>query len=41
MSRAKYLQIEKNMVKFAKQIDIPVSHLDLLFWFKETGEIFK
>lgn len=41
MSRAKYLQIEKNMVKFAKQIDIPVSHLDLLFWYKETGEIFK
>lgn len=41
MSRAKYLQIEKNMVKFAKQIDIPVSNLDLLFWYKETGEIFK
>ena len=41
MSRTKYFQIEKNMVEFARQIDIPVSHLDLLFWYKETGEIFK
>ncbi|MEW6067612.1 MAG: DNA lyase [Nitrospirota bacterium] len=41
MSRAKYLQIEKDMAKFAKEISIPISHLDLLFWYKETGEIFK
>jgi N-glycosylase/DNA lyase len=41
MSRSKYLEIEKNMIKFAKKIDIPLSHLDLLFWSKETGEIFK
>ncbi|MDH5202805.1 MAG: N-glycosylase/DNA lyase [Nitrospirota bacterium] len=41
MSRTRYFQIEKNMVEFARQIGIPVSHLDLLFWFKETGEIFK
>jgi N-glycosylase/DNA lyase len=41
MSRLKYLEIEKNMKNFAKKIDIPLSHLDLLFWSKETGEIFK
>jgi N-glycosylase/DNA lyase len=41
MSRKKYLQIEGKMAEFAKQICIPLSHLDLLFWYKETGEIFK
>ncbi|MEW6214070.1 MAG: N-glycosylase/DNA lyase [Nitrospirota bacterium] len=41
ISRAKYLQIEKKMAEFARQIDIPISHLDLLLWYKETGEIFK
>ena len=35
------MQIEKNMMGFAKQINIPLSHLDLLFWYKGTGEIFK
>jgi N-glycosylase/DNA lyase len=41
ISRGKYLQIEKDMAGFARKIDIPISHLDLLFWYKETGEIFK
>jgi len=41
MSRIKYLEIERKMAEFAKQIHIPISHLDLLFWYKETGEIFK
>jgi N-glycosylase/DNA lyase len=41
MSRTKYLQIEKDMADFAEQIAIPLAHLDLLFWSKETGEIFK
>lgn len=41
MSRKKYLEIERKMAEFAKQIHIPLSHLDLLFWYKETGEIFK
>jgi thermostable 8-oxoguanine DNA glycosylase len=29
------------MTAFSKQIGIPLSHLDLLLWYKETGEIFK
>lgn len=41
ISRAKYMQIEKNMIEFSEQIDIPLSHIDLLFWYKGTGEIFK
>ncbi len=41
ISKAKYLEIEKKMSKFARHIGIPLSHLDLLFWYKGTGEIFK
>ena len=41
VSKAKYIRIEQDMVKFARQIDIPMPHLDLLLWYKETGEIFK
>jgi N-glycosylase/DNA lyase len=41
LSRAKYILIEKNMAEFAKISNIPLSHLDLLLWYKETGEIFK
>lgn len=41
LSSARYKHIEKNMTEFAKKIDIPLSHLDLLLWYKETGEIFK
>jgi N-glycosylase/DNA lyase len=41
MSRKNYLEIERKMIEFAGRIHIPVSHLDLLFWYKETGEIFK
>lgn len=36
-----YLEIEKKMSAFARTINIPVAHLDLLFWYMETGEIFK
>lgn len=41
ISGAKYKEIEENMMKFARKIKIPISHLDLLLWYKETGEIFK
>lgn len=41
VSGKKYLEIERDMSRFAKKIGIPLSHLDLLFWYKETGEIFK
>lgn len=41
ISRERYMQIEKIMAEFAREVDIPISHLDLLLWYKETGEIFK
>ena len=37
----RYLDIEKKMRKFAIKTGIPMSHLDLVLWYKETGEIFK
>lgn len=36
-----YLETEKQMQDFAKNIGIPMSHLDMLFWCKNTGGIFK
>ena len=41
LSRSKYLQIEERMAEFSRQVNIPLSHLDLLLWYKETGQIFK
>jgi N-glycosylase/DNA lyase len=36
-----YLGTEKQMQDFSKNIEIPMSHLDMLFWCKNTGGIFK
>lgn len=41
LSKGRYLNIEKRMVEFSKAIQIPMSYLDIVMWYKETGEIFK
>jgi len=41
LSKTTYRRIETTMEKFARSIHIPFAHLDLLLWYKETGEIFK
>jgi len=41
LTEKRYLEIERNMEKFCARTGIPLSHLDLLFWAEETGEIFK
>ncbi len=41
LSKKIYFEIEKKMKEFSKQIDIPLSHLDFVLWYKETGKIFK
>ncbi len=41
LSKNKYLKIEEKMRVFSKNIGIPLDHLDLLLWFKQTGRIFK
>jgi N-glycosylase/DNA lyase len=36
-----YLDIEVKMKALSEKIKIPLDHLDILFWYKQTGEIFK
>lgn len=36
-----YLEIERKMTAFSQEAKIPMSHLDLLLWYKEAGEVFK
>lgn len=37
----RYLDVEARMERFSQEVDIPLAALDLLFWSRETGEIFK
>jgi len=41
LSKKNYIEIEEKMKKFAEKAEIKMSHLDLVLWYKETGEIFK
>lgn len=36
-----YFDIERRFISFSEEIGIPIDHLDLLFWSRENGEIFK
>ena len=36
-----YFEKEKLFLKFSQEINIPLDEIDLLFWQRETGEIFK
>ncbi|MDD5085572.1 MAG: N-glycosylase/DNA lyase [Candidatus Omnitrophica bacterium] len=41
LSRKKYLDIEDRMRWFSRKSGIPLEELDLLFWSKNTGYVFK
>jgi N-glycosylase/DNA lyase len=41
LTKKKYLHVEGEMRELSKRMDIPLHHLDLLLWYRETGEIFK
>ena len=41
LNKKVYYDIENKMKVFSKKISIQMDHLDLLFWYKEAGEIFK
>jgi N-glycosylase/DNA lyase len=41
LTKKRYLEIEEKLRQFASEIGIPMADLDLLFWSKETGWIFK
>lgn len=36
-----YKEMEEKLRAYAKSVDIPMDHIDLLLWYKEAGEIFK
>jgi len=40
-TKRQYLRIEVKMREFSEAIHIPMSHLDFVLWYKETGEILK
>jgi len=41
MTEKKYLEIERKTREFANSLGIPLAELDILFWSKESGVIFK
>lgn len=41
ITKDKYYAIEARMKDFSSQINIPLSHLDFVLWYKEAGDIFK
>ena len=41
LSRKQYLAIEERVRGFAGAVTVPMAALDLLFWSRETGEVFK
>lgn len=41
LTKKEYLRIESKLKDFCDKINIPMDELDLLFWSKETGFIFK
>lgn len=41
ISKKRYFEIEDKMLAFSKVVGIPPENLDLLFWYKQTGKIFK
>ncbi len=41
LDKKEYLRIEQQMQNFAEKEQIPLEHLDFIFWRNETGQIFK
>jgi N-glycosylase/DNA lyase len=41
LSGKRYLHLEEEMRKLALRMGMPLHHLDMVFWYRETGEIFK
>ncbi|MFQ5919338.1 MAG: DNA lyase [Thermoplasmata archaeon] len=41
LTRSRYRAIERDLQAFCERMAIPVGHMDLLLWAKETGFVFK
>lgn len=37
----RYIEMENKLIDYTKKIGIPMDQIDLLFWYREAGEIFK
>lgn len=41
LSQKKYLMAEDSFIEYSHKVGIPLSHLDFIFFYKNTGDIFK
>jgi len=41
LTKNAYMQLEDLMKRFAQGLNIPLAHLDILFWYQTTGKFFK
>lgn len=41
LSPKRYFEIERKMIQFSAQINIPLAQLDFVIWYKQAGDIFK
>ena len=41
LTPTKYMEVENKLKTFSQKVGIPVAHMDILLWSKETGRIFK
>lgn len=41
LTKKRYMETEQKMKEFSRRVNVPVAHLDLLFWSEEAGRIFK
>ncbi|MDY6932613.1 MAG: N-glycosylase/DNA lyase [Spirochaetota bacterium] len=41
LSKKRYIDMENRMKDYATDIRIPLNHLDFVFWYMETGDVFK
>ena len=37
----RYLDLERRLSNYSESIRVPLSHIDFVLWYKETGDIFK
>jgi N-glycosylase/DNA lyase len=41
LGRKRYLELEECVKTCAGELDMPAAHLDMVMWYRETGDIFK
>ncbi len=41
LSRTRYLDVEERLRRFCRSLEVPMGHMDLLLWARQTGFVFK